>query len=525
MTELRSPVAAGDSQGTDTESRIRSLVLLAILAIAAVSYLSFIWSAIGDGRYMPAWSDEYAYYNNARSFIENHRLDAAYLLEENVARIGGFDAHGVAYTILNGLIARVSGMRPLSMIITNLVFLGLTLLLILHARFDRDQKTSIVSILLLYAVVPVWLFTYYPETMMAFFGVAAGLLLFEAYRSQSRARRDLYALGFAGIVALAGAFRPSWLVCMVGLVPLARNRREAAVLVLIVAASAAVALVYLTTCFAPYPYGFLRDATAALQARDIAGFASLVAGNFLTNIGYFLFKAGPDWPMPGVSPGVVAAAHISAGYLLLKYLLVLMCAMCFWVGIRERNRFALAVGILTAVNLLVLLVLYDSRNWIEHRLLAPAFLMMVLALAGRKRLMLLAPVMLLMLWPATVSYTTSVMIPPHRRVAFKYERSRELVQEFQDIKYEISDLRLTTVLLSRFLYVPADIPLMSLPLRSAQGYPIRYTFNLNPDEDQEVDDLTLHKPGFVDYVLVPDTLAGPAEDLEYVKLRLERVED
>jgi hypothetical protein len=523
MTDLHSPVAASHPQGTDAESRIRGLVQLAILAIAAISYLGFIRSAIGDGRYMPAWSDEYAYYNNARFFVENHRLDAAYLLEENVARIGGFDAHGVAYTILNGSIARMVGMRPLNMIITNLVFLGLTLLLILRARFGRAQKTSIVSILLLYAVVPVWLFTYYPETMMAFFGVAAGLLLFEACRSQSRARRNWYALGFAGIVALAGAFRPSWLVCMVGLVPLARNRREAIAFGLIVAASAAAALVYLTMCFAPYPYGFLRDVAVALQARNIVSFASLVAGNFLTNVGYFLFKTGPDWPMPGVSPGVVAAAHISAGYLLLKYGLVFLCAMCFRVGIRGRDRFALAVGILTAVNLLVLLALYDSRNWIEHRLLAPMFLMMVLALAGRKQLMLLMSVVLLMLWPATVSYTSNVMIPPHRRVAFKYERSRELVQEFHDIKYEIPDLRLTTVLLSRFLYVPADIPLMSLPLRSAQGYPIRYTFNLNPDEDQHVDDLTLHKPGFVDYVLVPDTIVGPLEDLDYVKLRLERV--
>jgi hypothetical protein len=491
--------------------------------IAAVSHLSFIWFAIGDGHYMPATSDEYAYYNNARFFIENHSLDAAYLVEENVSRIGGFDAHGVAYTIFTGLIARVVGMRPLNMIITNLVFLGLTLLLILRARFDRDQKTSIASILLLYAVVPVWLFTYFPETMMAFFGVSAGLLLLEAYRSESRARRNWYALGFAGIVALAGAFRPSWLVCMVGLVPLARNRREAAVFGLVVILSAAVSLVYLTLCFAPYPYGFLHEVTTALKAGDIVGLASLFAGNFLANVGYFLSKAGPDWPMPGVSPGVVAAAHISSGYLVLKYLLVFLCAMCFWVGIRERDRFALAVGIMTVANMLVLFLLYDSRNWIEHRLLAPAFLMMVLVLGRRKQLMLLVPVMLLVLWPATANYTMNVMIAPHRRVALKYERNPELVQEFQNIKDEIPDHRLTTVLVSRFLYSPGDIPLMSLPLRNAQGYPIRYTFNLNPDEDQQTDDLTLHKPGFVDYVLVPDTLVGPLEDLDDVKLRLERV--
>ena len=315
-----SPAVAGKdaASAVDAGTRARTLVLLAILAIAAVSYLGLIWSAIGDGHYMPTMSDEYAYYNNARFFIENHRLDAAYLVEENVSRIGGFDAHGVAYTIFTGLIARVVGMRPLSMIITNLVFLGLALLLILRGRFDRGQKASISSILLLYAVVPVWLFTYYPETMMAFFGVAAGLSLSEAYRSQTVARRNWVRPGFAGIVLLAGAFRPSWLLCMVGLVPLARSRREATVFLLVVVVSAAASLVYLAMCFAPYPYGFLNEATAALRAGDMAGVVSLAAGNFLANIGHFLTKAGPDWPMPGVAQGVTAAAHISAGYLILK---------------------------------------------------------------------------------------------------------------------------------------------------------------------------------------------------------------
>ena len=197
--------------------------------------------------------------------------------------------------------------------------------------------------------------------------------------------------------------------------------------------------------------------------------------------------------------------------------------MCFWVGIRKRDRFALAVGILTAVNVLVLFLLYDSRNWIEHRLLAPVFLMMVIALAGRKQLLLLVPVLLLVLWPATANYTLNVMIAPHRYVGLKYERNQEIVREFQNVGNQIPDRRMTTVLGSRFLHSPGDISLMSLPLRSARGYPIRYTFNLDPDEDPHVDDLTLHNPGFVDYILIPDTLGGPLDDLQYVKLRLERV--
>jgi hypothetical protein len=495
--------------------RSQALFQFAILAIAVFGYLWLLWQ-IRDGRYMPAWSDEYSYYVNTRSYVENGRLEGAILIEENVSPLGQFDAHGFAYTLLHGLIARVFGFHRLNMILFNLACLLLALVAVLRFDVGAAQKAALASSIMLYMTVPIWLFTYMQETMQIGVGVLAGLLLWKLYAAEAAGRRRYYAVAYLAVLVVASLFRPSWAFCTVGLLPLAANRRQALFISGIVLAAVGASFLYIRFLCASYPYGFLVKAIAELQAGRVFGFLGQLFTNFITNVRYFYITT-LLWPM-GVSESAWIVSRIGTSYVLSKYILTFLCGFCLWQGFSRRDRLAQAVGIIVALNLLVLLFLYDTRDWMGPRTVAAMFPLLMVGMLRNRRVMAVIPFALLILFPQAMSFTEGVVIATHRHVAAEYESNIGARDTFAEIGRQITEPRLTTVLASRFFYAMEDIPLLALPVRSRAGQPIRYTFNVLGD-----DELELKKPGFVDYILVPDTIVGTTAEPAHVKLRLVRV--
>ncbi len=515
MSESREelPVSSGRPRNREWS---QTAFQLSILVIAVLGYLWLFWQ-VRDGRYLPAWSDEFGYYNNTRSYVENGSLKGAILVEENVSPIGQFDTHGFAYTLLHGLIARVFGFHRLNMILFNLACLLLALALIPRFDIGTTQKVALASSILLYMMVPIWLFTYMQETMQIGVGVLAGFMLWKLYGAGEAGRQRRYAVAYLAVLAVASLFRPSWSFAAVGLIPLATNRRQVVFYSGVSVAAVLVSFVYLRLFCAPYSYGLIGKGLAELQAGRPLGFLGLVFSNLATNVRYFFFTV-LLWPM-GTSESGWVTSRIAVSYVLSKYLLVALCGFSLWRGLARRDKLALAAGAVTGLNLLVLLLLYDARDWVGPRAVAAMFPLLLIALLPCRRLSAVIPLFLLVLFPQAMSFTENVVVFSHRAVAARYDSSPEAVQAFQDIGRQIQEPRLTTVLVSELFYAMDDIPLVALPMRSRAGYPIRYTFNALGG-----DDLALRKPGFVDYVLVPDTLAGPALDPDHATLLLERVD-
>jgi len=78
-----------------------------------------------------------------------------------VAPWGDFGPHGVAYTLLDGSIARLIGLHPWARVCTNLLWLTIALALIFGtAELRVAQRLMIGSLILGYFLVPIMAFGY-----------------------------------------------------------------------------------------------------------------------------------------------------------------------------------------------------------------------------------------------------------------------------------------------------------------------------------------------------------------------------
>jgi hypothetical protein len=157
----------------------RWLVPFLLLNIAAV-VLTYVWllvPVLRDGGYQPAWTDEYGYVLDARSFAQNGTLHAARVKEEGVSRLFEASTHCPAYILLQGGLALFADPVALS-VWPNLVVLGISFLLILLYPVPLAQRLWIVLLLLLHFAVFLYAFTWMVETYQLLFAVGASLLGF-----------------------------------------------------------------------------------------------------------------------------------------------------------------------------------------------------------------------------------------------------------------------------------------------------------------------------------------------------------
>jgi hypothetical protein len=531
MNRLEPRAGAESSGGTFLNdvplAALERILLGTILVIAVVGYIGLAWS-LRDGRYAPAWSDEYHYLANARSFVETGRVYGTYLYAENVSRIGGFDFHGFSYHLLDAAVARIFGAREIDFIILNWIFLLLTVTVISRQRIPRNERLAIVVVILMYFVVPIYSFMGMQESMQVLFAVVTGFLLLRIYRVEEPARRRSWIFAYLAALVFASIFRPQWMLFTIGLVPLGRTRRGVAGYLALTGAAGLAAFVYSYLFIAPFEYGWFARVMVALHAGQALEAAGLVLWQFTVNLhDYFLSVMPVFWDVPGQAtyPATVAS-QIATSYFISKYLVVILAAACYWRWLAARNRLALAVSLIVLLNTAMLFLTHDGSVWREHRTLALTFFFAVIALADLRPFRFIVPLLLLVLFPSVLNYTSLVIISRRQRVAQEYAQNPEVVSQFRAIADEIKDHRLTTVLFSREFYESDDfpgkqagVPLLALPFRNAEGYPIRYTVNTMGE------DFALFKPGFVDYVLAPeeptpeDTAAGRS-----YRLTLERLE-
>jgi len=175
------------------------------------------------------------------------------------------------------------------------------------------------------------------------------------------------------------------------------------------------------------------------------------------------------------------------------------------------------VGLVALVTFGLLFTAYDAFDWREQRTLGPLIVLLAIAMIPHRRVATVVAVILLALFPQVVSFTQNVVIARHRAVATKYRDSPGYVEQCRGIGNMLHDRKLTTVLVTRRLWPDGDISFLSFPTTNAEGFPLRYTYNMVGE------DLALHKPGFVDYVLTvePGQGAPGAEP----RLALYRVQD
>jgi len=440
-------------------------LLLGLMFAALIGlYAVLACDALRAPGIQPAFSDEIAYYLDVHSFCENDTLHGVLLLEERVAPWGDFGSHGVAYTLLDGSIARLIGLHPWARVCTNLLWLTIALALIFGtAELRVAQRLMIGSLILGYFLVPIVAFDYMQESLQVLFTVCAGLLLRKVNSQDNRLRWPVI---FCGFVLIAALFRPTWLLFTVGLFPAASDMRArvAVTVTLLVALATAFAMSAFLT--APFPYGFLPQAMDTLRNHGWIAFLPILLAHFIHNTARYFTETGP------------AASYYLGG----KYLFVALQLVLLMWGWRRNRPFAVATALIGLTNLAALLLLYDAFGWREQRFLAPCYYLAVIAIVSEEALRPAAVLALLFsiaVLPEAVTFSRK-LVAKRRTVAAQIAADGPEMKAFRSIASVVDRQRLITILCSRALFNDPFLP--SLPVRSRSGVPIRYTFNLLGNE-------------------------------------------
>ncbi|OJV42954.1 MAG: hypothetical protein BGO29_07255 [Bacteroidales bacterium 36-12] len=150
--------------------RIEFIFVISILL--GICYLYFILINSISVNYHPVWSDEFFYYINTCSFIENNTLKAALTLNGKGSVVFGSDTHGFGYPLLHGVIAKVFGWHNLNFIIFNFVLLTFSIITIWFMKSVRHIHKLWISIyILLFPFFTLYAFTYMQEIVHIFIAI------------------------------------------------------------------------------------------------------------------------------------------------------------------------------------------------------------------------------------------------------------------------------------------------------------------------------------------------------------------
>lgn len=478
--------------------RLETLFLVLNLAALLALYASLLVPILRDGGYLPAWTDEYGYVLDARSFAANGTLHAARVKEERVSPAFEASTHGPAYILLQGGIARAFGDPVELSVWPNVIALiGALLLVLLALPLERTQRLWVAVLLLLHFAVFLYAFTWMVETFQVLFAVAASVLLVTLYRTDPGSRRFRATLAaYAVLLLVLSAFRVSYALWALGLVPLARDRRElvrfAALALLVVV----LGIGLMRELSASNPHWPLSRAAAAVSRGDARAALTLVVQNVGENLQrYFV----------GETQGL-------RFYMVMKYVVVAVGGVLLVAGLRGGrgpapgsgggDRLALGACTILLAHLALLFLLYDANTWREHRHLAPVFYLLAIALvAGRHRVATFALyAVLLVLFPEVVGYAHARILPERQWMARQWDaagEARAALAELATLEGRDGDGPVT-VLHAQAFYGNLSIFPLAVPVVNRAGRPIRYTGNLGRTPDTK---RFGRLP--IDYVLLP----------------------
>jgi len=467
---------------------------LGVLAALAGVYAYWTWMVL-RAPYAPVGSDEYHYVLEAKSAYANGTWHSPFTLYERVARVGDFGFHGFMYNALHGAVARVLGYKAVWVVWVNVALLAAAVLLLYISRSMTLPQAALASAYLLMCfVVPVYTFTFMQENVQVFFAVLVWLVLQRMLVQRPGAH--LWTGVFYAVITLATLFRPQWALWTVAAVPLARTRREGIVLSVIGLASPVVAYVMMHWFCAPYPLRnwFFQDALVIAQHEGLAGLIPAAWQRFSFNAWNYLVKY-----------------KIGFADFWIKYVYLAVLGLLVVVAWRARVRMAAAAALTGLTNLLVLWGAFDAIYWTDHRMLCASFVFMLITLAvyGAAWMRVIVCGALLVVLPDTMRVTRR-HIAERQRIGRLTEQWHERVRACERIAEVITNHSMTTVLVSSKLYQHYDVIIPALPVRSAAGFPIRYTVNLFHHDD-------LARFGLLDvqYVMAAEPLTDGVYQLAY----------
>lgn len=332
------------------------IIFLIIFIFVVFKYIQLIFQI--NCNYFPVWSDEFFYFVNIQSFIENNTLNASLTFSGSGSTIFGADAHGIGYPILHGVIGKIFGWGNLNFIIFNIFIVIATIVVLIKQSFLKfNEKIFASSILLLFPFIPLYSFTYMQEVIHVFIAVVLSVLIYNIYKSENNV---FYIIIFITIVLLSGFLRGLWMFWLIGLLPLSKNYKQFLIYSLVFLLGAVVSFI-ITSLFLENTPNYFSSVLILLKQGEYLKSIESLFNHFINNIQlYFFSKEG----------GIV--------YIAMKYIVFLSTVYFLVLYLISKTRLHFSLFLIGFLNFFLLFFLYDACSWREIRSMSPIFYFYIL---------------------------------------------------------------------------------------------------------------------------------------------------
>ncbi len=419
------------------------------MLLLLVGYYGCFFSLL-SADYMPVWSDEFFYFLNARSFFENHTLRASLSCTGRGSRLFGADAHGFAYSLLHGGLATITGWRSSNFQWLNILFiLSALVVLFFQSQFTLYRKVWMSISILLFPAVPLYPFTFMQECLHMLIAILAGVILFHLH---ARCNNRNFIILFLLLILAGSLFLSTWLLWLIGLIPLAKTKKQRWFFILLFSfgiAGIPAASVWLTEPVTNIFYSFLN----LCRRGDFREAAVLLTGNCLANIKSFFLTSGGSFI-----------------YAVSRLILVALIVFTLIRAVQTRSALLFAVLLIAGCNLFLFFIFYYATGWRDIRILGGLFFLMIPPILADKtgpfQIGLMAVLLLAFCAciPVTRDYTdrrerAASGLTGKKMIAF--QQLANLVDSGQPVLLD---------------YIPADYSadLLVLPLKNNRNDQIRY---------------------------------------------------
>jgi hypothetical protein len=470
MKEIKSSTSFPNNKG---------ILLLWILFISMVGvHLFWITKAAGDGKFFLLHEDEVIYYCSAKLFSSTNSLQAESCIDENVSRKGSMNWYGPGYNFVYGSIFKITGIHPavfpwfhfgLAMGMLGLIFLlPITLELRLLAAIGLSVTQQFC----------VYIYTFFPETLVLFLATVLTLLLILCFYSQDEKRKRSYLIAFIVCTFLFMLCRITFIFWLAGLIGLSTNRKSLITNICIFSGGVILSLIYMKLFVAP-PWAGEMHKIDLLYQGELVDFVIQSWTAFVNNL------------------RAVFVGRTSAVTMLM--VLILTAAIAFYL---TRHKLILA-ALLIAFFLLATMFAYYSVNHFyfvkQTAMLIPLLLVCLLAAVNSKVVRFGLVITLLLVFPSPFKKTNEA-IEVGRGGYEHYTKNDALEKAFSTIPDNIQN-QSTLILWCYREYDYGYSAQALLPFSTREKNPIMYTTNIvDPNADPETKFMR-HNKLKVDYIL------------------------
>jgi hypothetical protein len=395
----------------------------------------------------PYYGDESFYVKNAESFFLHTTLESAFSYTGKGSRILGVDAHGPAYPLFYGAIAKITGWNPILIPLVNLGILFFTLIALAKAKPEKKSTFLLQTIIILGC--PITLFyslTFLPELLHI--SGSIGVYIFLNSYLKSGKKPEYYTLFF--LIIILGIFRSTWFFALPAMVALPKLHSKTITLFILFALG-----ILLPFLFQYYFHEQVNNAfseTIRLLKEDKWNEATfLLLINTKDNLKHlFTYSEGWYYTFQKIWFGV----SIIMGILCLKS--------------NPTIKFSL---IHLSILLIFNLIFYKNYSWVELRIFTPTLILLNLGLIASQTNKSLIP--------TTINFVSFLLILPFLSILIQYRLDSPIkkipLTIIQELKQSKGDQRIG--IKKNLLY---EFDLSQLPISSNSGKPIRYILPYYP---------------------------------------------